>query len=196
MRSWTNVQIWKNWLGNASDKKLLGGIGFLAILESTILPFIIELVLVPAMLWRQKLIWPLAVAAAFGNVIGCILGYATGYFFFETGGQWLVEQFGWQEQLNEVQTKFADEGVWYIFFIALSLVPLQVGTLGAGVVQLPFLPFLAAVVAARSIRYVFLAVLAQLLGERIQPLLRKYQKEFLWGWTGFAALCVVYITVW
>lgn len=57
-----------------------------------------------------------------------------------------------------------------VFLVSFSPAPMQLATLGAGAVGGNFVVFLSAIVTRRGLRYVGLAILAQLFGRRIERL--------------------------
>lgn len=83
----------------------------------------------------------------------------------------IIEWLSFGPEFEDLQGELDGDGLfWTVFLVSFSPAPMQLATLGAGAVGGNFLMFFAAIAVSRGVRYFGLALLAQLLGERIEKL--------------------------
>ncbi|WP_258240385.1 YqaA family protein [Pseudidiomarina homiensis] len=177
----TNAQANK-WLERILESNhVIWMIFVLSMLEATIIPIPLELVLIPLLLHERERWFVIATATLAGCLVGASIGYGIGLFLFDTAGQWLLESLNYQDAFNEFKAGFNADGFVTLLLVGITPIPFQVGMLTAGSTGYPFLLFLLAAVIARGIRYYGLAVLVNWLGERILAWWQKQQKRLGWG---------------
>lgn len=167
----------------SQSRKGLWMIGVLSFLESTVLPFAIEIVLIPYMLARRDILWRIATVTTLGCLIGAAFGYGIGYFLFASFGTWLIDSLGWQQQFESTRTWFESNGFWAVLAIGVTPVPFQVAMLAAGAMKYPIWLFLLATAIARGIRYYGLALLVKLFGRRALELWQRHKVPVAAGLT-------------
>lgn len=133
---------------------LFGG----ALLEATIFPWPVEIVLAAMMLDNRRRIWLVTAIAISASVLGGVLFYFVGAYLFETLGQWLVGTLDMKEQFETKRQQFQTAGFWIIFIAAQTPIPFQITTMAAGVAGVAFGPFFAAALLGRTVRYLLMAV--------------------------------------
>lgn len=164
----------ERWLQRLLDSNHgLAWLGVFSSLETLIIPVPIELVMVPYMLARPQRIWLIAGVTMLGCVLASIVGYAVGFFLFDSIGQWLLGTLGAQDSYDSFRQRFEDNGFVAILAIGITPVPFQVALLTAGIAGYSLPLFLAAVTLARGLRYFGLALLVSLFGERALALWKK-----------------------
>lgn len=145
------------------------GIALLSAGESTVVPIPLEAVIVPLMVGYPRRAWAIATAALVGCLIGASLFYLVGQLLFEPVVAPLLDALSLRQTYDETLNGLSSTGYfWAVFLISVGPAPLQLATLGAGATDAAFAPFLAAVALSRSIRYLGLALICNLLGERIR----------------------------
>ncbi len=166
----------------AAGKKGLWGLAVAGFLESSIVPFPIELFLVPAYLSHRDRAWRLATAALVGCLAASATFYALGALFTETLSGDLARMLGVEDRLGAFAENLEDRnlvaGFWLIFSVSLLPLPLQAATLGSGAFGYPFFAFLGAIFASRFIRFHGLAALTLLIGRRLESVLEG--RSYLW----------------
>ncbi|MBN7821146.1 YqaA family protein [Bowmanella yangjiangensis] len=139
---------------------------FLSMLEATIIPIPLELILIPYMLIERERIWLLASVALAGCMAGALLGYGVGQLLFDSVGHWFIAQLGAADEFEAFKQTLQDDGFWAVFMVGVTPVPFQVAMLAAGVTGYSLLMFTSASFLSRGLRYYGLAVLVLLVGER------------------------------
>ncbi len=148
----------------------LGGLFAVAFLESSFVPFPMEVFLVPALLWQRDRAWLLAGTVLAGCITASIAFYVIGYYLFDTIGTDLSGWLGLSEALRAFERDLATDGFWLIASISFFPLPLQVATLGSGAFDYPFLPFLLAIIVTRGVRFFGLTLIVLTFGDRARRL--------------------------
>lgn len=151
---------------------LLFGLSFL---ETIILPVPIEVVLIPFMLTNRERVWKTAAYVTAGCLAASILGYGTGYFLFETAGEWIIDTMGWQQGYEKFKQLFDQHGFFAIIMVGIIPIPFQVAMLVAGVAEYPLWKFVIAATLARGIRYFGLAWLIYTFGDQAEQLWNRHR---------------------
>lgn len=158
----------------ASGRRGLWGVCLGAFLESSIIPFPFEVILVGAILSDRSRAWYFATSA----VVGCLLAsaalYGMGALLSDAIGMEIASLLGMADALGDFRDRLEDDafwqGFWLIFAISFLPLPLQAATLGGGLAEFPFFPFLAAIALSRSLRFHGLTAITLLAGPRIARL--------------------------
>ena len=147
------------------------GLAALSFAESTIVPIPLEALVVPLMIGHPKRSIAIATVIWIGCIVGASLLYAVGFWLAQPVMMPVIEWLGLASQFDQIAERLSQQGLfWTVFLISLLPAPMQLAALGAGSIGGNFLVFLAAIMVSRGIRYYGLAVLAQLLGERLRDM--------------------------
>src|SRR5690349_13028849 len=71
--------------------------------ESSFFPIPPDVMLVPMMLARREEAYRIATVCTVASVLGGILGYFIGYFLYDSVGLWLINLYGAQDRLREME---------------------------------------------------------------------------------------------
>lgn len=175
---------------------MLPGIGFASFLESTVVPIPLETILLPLMQARRKQILVISTMALAGCILGALVGYAIGYFIFDTVGDQIVSLLSSQEQFENAKQQMQQKGFWFVLSVGIIPIPFQIAMLAAGALKYSLLLFLIATTLSRAIRYYGLAILVYLAGNQAQELFERHKKSttivlivlvgILWYWLIFS----------
>src|SRR3981081_1561297 len=91
----------------AAHPRALPALGVLALLASSVVTLPPHRVLIPMVLADRTRAFRIALVCTVCSVLGGLLGYAIGYYFFETIGDWVVKTYGLQSGLATVRAGFA-----------------------------------------------------------------------------------------
>ena len=152
----------------------------LSFAESSFFPVPPDVMLAPMSLAQPSRAFSFAVWTTLASVLGGVLGYAIGFFMFDTIEPWLQTTHYWPAYLK-AQQWFADWGFWAVFVAGFSPIPYKVFTIAAGALSMVFLPFVLASAVGRGSRFFLLALLIAAGGEKLESKLREYMDRL--GWT-------------
>lgn len=167
--------------------------------EAVIIPVPPEVMLAPMCLAQPKQGFRFAALSLAGSMVGAALGYALGHFTYELLIP-LFEALGWSEKINGQVSYLRDiaaqspwQTFWLLVLAGFTPIPLKLFTWAAGIVGVPFLPFMASMLIGRGKRVFLVAGAIRLGGERAERALRRYIEHIGWGVTAVLVLLLVYL---
>lgn len=107
----------------AATKRAERTLAAVSFAESSFFPLPPDVMLVPMILARPERAWYLAGLATVTSVLGGLLGYAIGYFFINSVGQWIIDLYNLQEGFDKFHQDFATYGSWIIILKGLTPIP-------------------------------------------------------------------------
>jgi membrane protein YqaA with SNARE-associated domain len=107
------------------------------------------------------------------SVLGVILGYAIGYFAFETVGKPILAFYGKEHALDSFIQFVHEYGVPAIIIKGATPIPFKVVTIAAGVAHMDFVAFVGASIVARAMRFYLVAALLYFFGQPIREFIEK-----------------------
>lgn len=127
-----------------------------------------------------------------GSVSGGLAGYGVGWGFWHVIESFCFEHLGFigltPDNFARVQQAYQDNAFLAVFAAGFTPIPYKVFTIAAGVFDIGIPVFLAASLLGRASRFVLVAALVGLMGERVKPFIDRYL-----GWLtlAFAALLIL-----
>ncbi len=118
-----------------------------------------------------------AVIATLASVAGGLLGYAIGYFLYESVGVTLLSALGLTEGIADARCLLQKEPLAVFALFAakgVTPIPFKLLTITAGFLQFPLLWFLAASLVSRAISFMIVGVLFRIFGAPIKAFIDKY----------------------
>lgn len=146
---------------------------WVSVIESSIFPVPPDALLIPMCLKNRERAFFYAGLCTAGSVLGGLIGYAIGMFFWAGIGDPLITFYGLQDQFREFQTGFAEHGFLLVFFFGLTFFPYKVITIASGFFSLNLGLFILASVASRAIRFFLEAGLLWKFGDPIRRFVEK-----------------------
>lgn len=172
----------------AATPKAVLTVNLVAFAESSFFPLPPDLMLIPMILADRSKAWMLAATCTISSVVGGLVGYAIGYFLFETAGEWIIQTYHLENQFAQFQVSFQEWGFWIIVLKGLTPIPFKLVTIASGVAGLDLVPFIIASIIARGGRFFILAALLWRFGEMARPYIERYLP---WVLGGILALLVI-----
>ena len=152
----------------------------LSFAESSFFPIPPDVMLAPMALATPEKAFRLALLTTLFSTLGGMLGYAIGFFMFDSISPWLQETHYWEKYLL-AENWFKEWGFWAIFIAGFSPIPYKVFTIAAGALQMFFLPFVIASFIGRGARFFLVALLLAAGGEKLEAKLRQYMDILGWA---------------
>ncbi len=177
------------WAGHPHAERYLAAMSFA---ESSFFPIPPDVMLAPMCLAERGRAWRFAAVTTLASLVGGLLGYAIGFFLFESIEPWLRESHYWAAY--ETGRAWFDEwGVWAVFIAGFSPIPYKIFTIAAGVAVLNLPGFIIASAIGRGARFFLVAALIVAGGERMAEYLPRYVERLGWAVVGLAILAWVYL---
>jgi membrane protein YqaA with SNARE-associated domain len=183
------LRSWYDWVIRMSEHpKSLWALAGVSFAESSFFPIPPDLMLIPMIIAQRAKAWLIAGVCTIASVVGGFLGYAIGYFFFETLGKWVIDLYGLQGGFAEFQHQFNEYGLWIILIKGLTPIPYKLVTIASGAAHFDLLTFGLASLVTRGGRFYIVAGLLYVIG---QPARVFVEKHLTLVTTAFAAIIVL-----
>ncbi|WP_256646557.1 YqaA family protein [Thermomonas paludicola] len=172
------------WSRHPKAPALLGGLSFA---EAIVFPVMPEVMLAPMCLAQPRRgFWFAAISLLF-SLLGAVVGYLLGHYAYELVKPALAT-LGWLDKidaqvmyLREVTALSPWKAFWLLVIGGFAPIPLKIFTWASGIVGVPMLPFLAAMLIGRGKRVFLLALAIRLGGERAERALHRWIEHLGWG---------------
>lgn len=141
--------------------------------ESSVFPIPPDVMMIPMILARPSRAWLIALVALAASVLGGVLGYAIGAFFYDSLGQPILEAMGKGDAMAEFNTRFNDFGFWAVLGAGVTPFPYKVITIMSGWTGMPLGTFIATSILARALRFFVVAASLWKFGPPIRGFIEK-----------------------
>lgn len=157
----------------AAHKKAPHALFWVAFVESSIFPIPPDVMLIPMILANRAKAWLYAAICTVGSILGGIVGYAIGYFLYETLGQWVINAYGLSAQFEAYRAAYNEWGLWIILIKGATPIPYKLVTIASGAAAFSFWVFIAASIVTRGARFFLVAGLLYWFGEPIREFIER-----------------------
>ena len=164
----------------AGSPQAIPAMGVVAFAESSFFPIPPDVMLIPMVLANRTKAFRIALVCTVCSVLGGLLGYAIGFYFFETVGAWLVKTYGLQSGLGSFRHGFAEYGIWIILIKGLTPIPYKLVTIASGAAHFDLFTFVWASIVTRGARFFIVAALLWKYGESIRAFIEKRLTLVTW----------------
>jgi membrane protein YqaA with SNARE-associated domain len=177
----------------AGHPRAIPAMAVVSFAESSFFPIPPDVMLVPMILANRQKAFTIALVCTVCSVLGGLLGYAIGFYFFETIGAWVVKTYGLQAGLEKFRDEFTRYGTWVILIKGLTPIPYKLVTIASGAAHFDLFTFVWASIVTRGVRFFLVAALLWKYGEPIRAFIEK--RLTLVMWTFLIALIGGFVTV-
>ncbi len=157
----------------ATHRKAPQALFWVSFAESSFFPIPPDAMLIPMVVANRARAWYFAGIATVASVLGGLLGYAIGYFVFETVGLWVINLYGLATQFEAYRAAYNEWGLWIILIKGLTPIPYKLVTIASGAAAFDIWVFLAASIATRGVRFFMVAALLYWFGEPIRAFIER-----------------------
>ena len=157
----------------AHHRHALRSLAVVSFAESSVFPIPPDVMLVPMILARRDQAYRIATICTITSVAGGMLGYAIGYFLYDSVGLWLVNLYGAHDAITEFQAWYDSWGAAVILIKGLTPIPFKVVTIASGFFAYNFLLFVLLAAITRGARFFLIAWLLKRYGERMKAFIER-----------------------
>ncbi|WFL78848.1 DedA family protein [Altererythrobacter arenosus] len=115
-----------------------------------------------------------AIIATLASVAGAVLGYAIGWGLYDTVGEPLLGLLGLRESFPVAACYLREYDIEAILIAGATPVPFKLLTITAGFIEMAFVPFVLASLAARALIFMTVGILFRVFGAPIKRMIDKY----------------------
>ena len=157
-------------------------LGFVSFIESFFFPVPPDLMIVPMVVAKKEDYLRIFLIATIGSVLGGLFGYMLGVFFLDIS-MVVIEFYGYEEKVFEVQEKMSSKGGFFIwlgimFLAGFTPLPFKVFTITSGIISFNIVVFFFICLFTRGLRFFLVAYLTSLFGNKFRNFIEK--KGALW----------------
>ena len=155
-------------------------LALISVIESSVFPLPTEVLFVPMCLTRPDRAMHYAVIAAIGSVLGGILGWTIGYYFFDLIALPILEFYGGVARFEELKAATGNGTVLLMLVTSglAHLPPMKVVTILSGAIGFSLPLFILAAVIARGAKFLALGWALQTYGAAIADVIHRRLATF------------------
>ena len=173
---------WTLWL--ASHRHAIRWMAVISFCESSFFPIPPDVMVVPMVLARRDQAYWIATVCTVSSVAGAVLGYAIGYFLYDSVGRWLMDVYGMQHGIEDFRRWYAEWGAAIILVKGLTPIPFKLVTIASGFAAFSFPLFLITALITRGVRFFAIAWLLKRYGAPMQEFIERRLTLVGWGFFG------------
>ena len=176
----------------ASHRRASWYLGSLSFAESTFFPVPPDVMLIPMTLAQPERGLRFAALCTVTSVVGGMFGYLIGMVAFDLIEP-VLRSAGYWEAYESARVYFIRWGFWFILVAGFSPIPYKVFTITAGVLGMPFVPFVLGSILGRGGRFFLVAGLIRAGGVRMEQAIRRNVEIVGWAMVTIILALVVYV---
>lgn len=146
----------------------------IALVESSVFPIPPDVLLIALAFGAPKRAFKFALICTAGSVIGALVGYMIGAFFFETIGMWVVNTYGLETHVAKVTELYHENAFTALMVAGFTPIPFKLFTILAGMVKIPITTLVIASAISRTGRFVVVAGVIYFMGPKAKTFIDKY----------------------
>ena len=164
-----------NWtLEKAQHKNAKWYLSLISFAESSFFPIPPDILLIPMALASKANALFYAFICTLFSVLGGILGYAIGYFFYNSVGIYIVDFYHLENSFNIFENYYKEFGILIVLGAGITPFPYKFITIASGVFGLNIFLFIIVSIIGRGLRFYLIAILLYFFGEKIKLIIDKY----------------------
>ncbi len=164
-----------NWtLEKAQHKNAKWYLSLISFAESSFFPIPPDILLIPMALASKARALFYAFMCTLFSVLGGILGYAIGYFFYNSLGIYIVDFYHLENSFNIFENYYKEFGILIVLGAGITPFPYKFITIASGVFGLNIFLFIIVSIIGRGLRFFLIAILLYFFGEKIKLIIDKY----------------------
>ena len=164
----------------AAHPRALWALAVVSFMESSFFPIPPDVMLIPMVLANRAKAFRIAAVCTISSVLGGLLGYAIGYYFFATMGEWVVRTYHMEGGLAAFRDGFDRYGIWIILIKGLTPIPYKLVTIASGAAHFDLFTFVWASIVTRGARFFLVSALLWKFGEPIRTFVEKRLTLLTW----------------
>ena len=162
-------------------------LGTVSFVESSFFPVPPDAMLIPMGLARPDKVWFYAHICTLTSVAGGVLGYAIGYFLYESLGLWLMQIYGYGSKVEAFRQAYQEWGALIILLKGMTPIPYKIVTIASGFAEYPLVPFILLSFVARGMRFYLVAFLIGRFGVQARAII----EQRLGFWVTISAVLLI-----
>ena len=168
-------------------------LAFISFVESSFFPIPPDVMVVPMVISKKNDFIKIFLITTIFSVLGGMLGYLIGAFFFEFGAH-IMSFYGYEDKLSKIKENLVNSDGFYawlgvLFLAGFTPLPYKVFTIASGLIGFNFLIFVLISLISRGLRFFIVSYLSYKFGD----LFNKYMDKHGSKWFTIIGILIVII---
>ena len=152
-------------------------LGFIAFIESFFFPVPPDLMIIPMVVAKREDYLKIFFIATIFSVLGGLFGYLLGTFFLDIS-MTVIEFYGYEEKVFEVQNKMSTKGGFFLwlgvmFLAGFTPLPFKVFTITSGIINFNIYVFFFICLFTRGLRFFIISYFTFKIGHKFASFIEK-----------------------
>ena len=170
--------LYKKCLNLASHKSSKYYLSLVSFIESSFFPIPPDVMIIPMVISKKNDFIKIFIIATIFSVLGGILGYFIGSFFFDIGMQ-IMSFYGYEDKLNNLKNDLINSDGFYawlgiLFLAGFTPLPYKVFTIASGLISFNIIIFIFISLISRGLRFYIVSYLSYKFGDVFTEYMEKY----------------------
>ena len=187
--------LYKKCLDLAAHKSSKYYLALVSFIESSFFPIPPDVMIIPMVISKKNDFIKIFLIATIFSVMGGILGYLIGAFFYDFGTQ-IISFYGYEEKLTSLKDDLIDNDGFYawisiLFLAGFTPLPYKVFTIASGLIGFNLFVFILISLISRGLRFFIVSYLSY----KFENLFSKFIDEHGSKWFTITGLLIVIIGI-
>ena len=174
--------LYKNCLDLAAHKSSKYYLAIVSFVESSFFPIPPDVMIIPMVISKKNDFIKIFLITTIFSVMGGMLGYLIGAFFFEFGAH-IMNFYGYEDKLSNIKENLADSQGFYawlgiLFLAGFTPLPYKVFTIASGLIGFNFLIFIFISLISRGLRFFIVSYLSYKFGDLFNEFMNKHGSKW------------------
>ena len=185
--------LYKKCLDLASHKSSKYYLAIVSFVESSFFPIPPDVMIIPMVISKKNDFVKIFLITTIFSVLGGMLGYLIGAFFFDFGSQ-IMSFYGYENKLSNIKENLVNSDGFYawlgiLFLAGFTPLPYKVFTIASGLISFNFFIFIVISLVSRGLRFFIVSYLSYKFGNLFTEFMEKHGSK----WFTIIGLIIVII---
>ncbi len=185
--------LYKKCLDLAAHKSSKYYLAIVSFVESSFFPIPPDVMIIPMVISKKNDFIKIFLITTIFSVLGGMLGYLIGAFFFDFGSQ-IMSFYGYENKLSNIKENLVNSDGFYawlgiLFLAGFTPLPYKVFTIASGLISFNFLIFIFISLVSRGLRFFIVSYLSYKFGNLFTEFMEKHGSK----WFTIIGLLIVII---
>ena len=187
--------LYKKCLDLAAHKSSKYYLAIVSFVESSFFPIPPDVMVIPMVISKKNDFIKIFLITTIFSVLGGMLGYLIGAFFFEFGAH-IMSFYGYEDKLSKIKENLVNSNGFYawlgvLFLAGFTPLPYKVFTIASGLIEFNFLIFILISLISRGLRFFIVSYLSYKFGDLFNEYMDKHGSK----WFTIIGILIVIISL-